>query len=291
MTASPPSPPSPQEAGASGAELLRNGGFDGGGSPAPDGWFISDGSSGKGRVSLDRTQRQAGQASLKLEPNNRNGGDQQLSVGQIIPAGAYRGQQVEFSAYLRAEGAATAVLGMLHFVRGQPGGLVGVHQPPGTGEWVLHRATYSVPDDPTVQLVLACTASGQSGAVWFDSVSVRVISPTGARAPQPGRTETAARAPEPDRTEGTPKAAVEVKADVIVRRIPRTLYGTNVEWIWNANGLWQEGPRRVHPELLRLSRELGVTVVRYPGGLFSDFYHWRNGVGPFERRPEAQHEP
>jgi len=33
-------------------------------------------------------------------------------------------------------------------------------------------------------------------------------------------------------------------------------------------------------------KELGVPVLRWPGGCFADDYHWRDGVGPIERRPK-----
>lgn len=31
-------------------------------------------------------------------------------------------------------------------------------------------------------------------------------------------------------------------------------------------------------------RELGVPVLRWPGGCFADTYHWKDGVGPKETR-------
>ena len=34
-------------------------------------------------------------------------------------------------------------------------------------------------------------------------------------------------------------------------------------------------------------KELGVPVLRWPGGCFSDDYHWRDGVGPAEKRPKT----
>ncbi|MGO9272596.1 MAG: alpha-N-arabinofuranosidase [Terriglobia bacterium] len=33
-------------------------------------------------------------------------------------------------------------------------------------------------------------------------------------------------------------------------------------------------------------RELGVPVLRWPGGCFADDYHWRDGIGPAEKRPK-----
>ena len=38
-------------------------------------------------------------------------------------------------------------------------------------------------------------------------------------------------------------------------------------------------------DVLDLVRELGVTVVRYPGGNFVSGYRWEDGVGPVENRP------
>lgn len=33
-------------------------------------------------------------------------------------------------------------------------------------------------------------------------------------------------------------------------------------------------------EIVRRMREMGVPILRWPGGLFADGYHWRDGVGP-----------
>src|SRR5690606_9186623 len=38
-------------------------------------------------------------------------------------------------------------------------------------------------------------------------------------------------------------------------------------------------------DVLDLVRELGVTVVRYPGGNFVSGYRWEDGVGPLADRP------
>lgn len=33
-------------------------------------------------------------------------------------------------------------------------------------------------------------------------------------------------------------------------------------------------------------KELGIPVLRWPGGCFADTYHWKDGIGPKESRPE-----
>ena len=37
--------------------------------------------------------------------------------------------------------------------------------------------------------------------------------------------------------------------------------------------------------MLDLVRELGPTIVRYPGGNFVSGYQWEDGIGPDEERP------
>jgi alpha-N-arabinofuranosidase len=44
----------------------------------------------------------------------------------------------------------------------------------------------------------------------------------------------------------------------------------------------EDGFRR---DVLELTRELGVTLIRYPGGNFVSNYRWEDGIGPRELRP------
>lgn len=44
----------------------------------------------------------------------------------------------------------------------------------------------------------------------------------------------------------------------------------------------EHGLRR---DVQRHAAEMGVPVVRWPGGCFADVYHWQDGIGPREQRP------
>jgi alpha-N-arabinofuranosidase len=76
-----------------------------------------------------------------------------------------------------------------------------------------------------------------------------------------------------------------------IRRIPATLFGSNTEWVWNGNLLWDPSNDRPDPRYLDLVRTVKPSLLRFPGGTFSDFYDWHNGMGPRANRPMSQAMP
>jgi alpha-N-arabinofuranosidase len=88
-------------------------------------------------------------------------------------------------------------------------------------------------------------------------------------------------------------ARIVADLDFPIGEIDRRLFGSFVEHIGRCvyTGLYEPG----HPEadehgfrkdVLALTRELGVTLVRYPGGNFLSGYNWEDGVGPADQRPK-----
>jgi alpha-N-arabinofuranosidase len=83
-----------------------------------------------------------------------------------------------------------------------------------------------------------------------------------------------------------------VDRDFPISRIDRRLFGAFVEHLGRCvyGGIYEP----THPtadkngfrtDVLGLTKELGVTIVRYPGGNFVSGYNWEDGVGAKERRP------
>ncbi len=79
----------------------------------------------------------------------------------------------------------------------------------------------------------------------------------------------------------------------VVGATDRRLFGAFVEHLGRCvyGGLYEPG----HPtateegfrgDVLELVRELGTTIIRYPGGNFVSGYDWEDGVGPVEDRPK-----
>jgi len=86
-------------------------------------------------------------------------------------------------------------------------------------------------------------------------------------------------------------ASVTVEADNVVRTIPSTIYGSNLEWVWNGYSLWNQASSQPDTTLVNLSRSMGTTLLRYPGGMYADFYHWRDGIGAYSSRPTVSFRP
>ncbi|MFE9751256.1 alpha-N-arabinofuranosidase [Saccharothrix saharensis] len=87
---------------------------------------------------------------------------------------------------------------------------------------------------------------------------------------------------------------VTITADLgdVIGPVPRRLFGSFVEHMGRCvhTGLYEPGHPRAdgngfRGDVLELARELGVTVVRYPGGNFVSSYRWEDGVGPVGERP------
>src|SRR6516164_6077970 len=86
-------------------------------------------------------------------------------------------------------------------------------------------------------------------------------------------------------------ARMIVDMSFAIGEIDRRLFGTFVEHIGRCvyGGIFEPGhptsdARGFRQDVLALTRELGVTLVRYPGGNFLSGYDWEDGVGPVERR-------
>lgn len=87
-------------------------------------------------------------------------------------------------------------------------------------------------------------------------------------------------------------ARITLDRDFTIGEVPRRLFGSFVEHMGRCvyTGIFEPG----HPEadekgfrrdVLALTKELGATVIRYPGGNFVSGYNWEDGIGPVADRP------
>jgi alpha-L-arabinofuranosidase len=75
--------------------------------------------------------------------------------------------------------------------------------------------------------------------------------------------------------------------------IHRNIYGQFAEHLGRCvyEGIWigEDSPipnvRGIRKDVVAALKRLNVPVLRWPGGCFADEYHWREGIGPRDRRP------
>jgi len=100
-----------------------------------------------------------------------------------------------------------------------------------------------------------------------------------------------AQAPAPTEARATVKATL--RADQPGPVVNRNIYGHFAEHLGRGiyEGLWV-GPdssipntRGIRNDVLEALKALHVPVLRWPGGCFADEYHWKDGIGPREKRP------
>ncbi len=275
-----PNDPPPPPVGADG-NIVVNADFEGGSGMPPTGWMLEQRVAHKGSAEL--LPRQVSGQCLRLKPNDKNGeGVHPLAVGQGFSIQSFKGKQVRLAGRLGAEGKATAVLG-LYAIRSDGNIVDGVRLTATVDSpaMVIQEGLLSIPvDSEAILLILSCAADGKSGAVLFDDVFVGAVSQT--------KTETASsRIVVPN----IGHATVVIDTTQRIRTIPSTLYGTNIEWIYDGYGLWNRKQAKLNTRVVDLTRSLGTSLLRFPGGVFSDFYHWRDGIGPMSKRRSSPHVP
>ncbi len=88
-------------------------------------------------------------------------------------------------------------------------------------------------------------------------------------------------------------ARVTVEADKPGARIDPNIYGQFVEHLGRGvyEGIWVgesssiPNVRGIRSDVVSALRRIHVPLVRWPGGCFAELYHWRDGIGPRDKRP------
>ena len=88
-------------------------------------------------------------------------------------------------------------------------------------------------------------------------------------------------------------ASAVLRADQPGPVVNKNIYGHFAEHLGRGiyEGLWV-GPdspipntRGIRNDVVAALKELDIPVLRWPGGCFADEYHWKDGIGPREKRP------
>jgi alpha-N-arabinofuranosidase len=83
-------------------------------------------------------------------------------------------------------------------------------------------------------------------------------------------------------------ATIRVNTRATTLEVSPLLFGATVEWTENGNRIFDPAAGKLRTDILDALRPLRITVWRFPGGILSDHYVWRSGVGPLKARPKAE---
>jgi alpha-N-arabinofuranosidase len=103
----------------------------------------------------------------------------------------------------------------------------------------------------------------------------------------------AAWAPAHAQTNKAAAITVAIRADQPGAVIDRKIYGQFAEHLGRGiyEGVWVgedskiPNTRGYRNDVVAALKKLRVPIVRWPGGCFADEYHWRDGIGPRDKRP------
>ncbi|NMB37968.1 MAG: alpha-N-arabinofuranosidase [Firmicutes bacterium] len=87
---------------------------------------------------------------------------------------------------------------------------------------------------------------------------------------------------------------VVINGDLKRGKINKNIYGHFSEHLGRCiyEGIWVgedsiiPNTKGIRNDVIQALKEMQVPVLRWPGGCFADEYHWKDGIGPREKRPE-----
>jgi alpha-L-arabinofuranosidase len=86
---------------------------------------------------------------------------------------------------------------------------------------------------------------------------------------------------------------IVVNTDLGTQKINKEIYGQFAEHLGNCiyGGIWVgedssiPNTRGIRNDVISALKEIAPPVIRWPGGCFADTYHWKDGIGPIDKRP------
>jgi alpha-N-arabinofuranosidase len=88
------------------------------------------------------------------------------------------------------------------------------------------------------------------------------------------------------------KAELEIDLDDVKGEINPFVYGHFIEHLERCvyDGIWTKDGSALRNDTFELIKAMRPPVIRYPGGNFASGYHWEDGIGPKDRRPQRTDE-
>ena len=92
--------------------------------------------------------------------------------------------------------------------------------------------------------------------------------------------------------QSTATARIKIDTDRVIGEVDPHLFGNFAEHLGRCiyGGIFEEGSRLsdsdgYRKDVMEATRNMGVTLLRWPGGNFASGYNWKDGIGPRDQRP------
>lgn len=264
------------------AALLQDGDFESGtGNQLTEPWQIKNDQ--LGRIELQRGDAVRGARTLHVRLHEQSDYGKTIVVSQVIDVEGLRGKVLSYG------GDAKTANARIFFRLWTPSGN-GEVEIKDSPAFTTFRGQFKVPAEAPY-LILGVEAVGERGGEsWVDNLFVEEM---GAPPQLVAAKVAAAAAP-------GGMATLAIDPGQKMGRISPLKFGGHVEWINAGHGLWDVKGKKPELQALDLLRQLRIPLWRFPGGIYSDYYHWQDGlsapgnrpvsVDPFDRETQHRHD-
>lgn len=83
---------------------------------------------------------------------------------------------------------------------------------------------------------------------------------------------------------GEPSTVIVVQPNEVKHPVSPLLNGVNHRWDKVGNGMWDAERDEPVPAVVEAGRQMGLNLVRYPGGTVANLFDWKKAIGPQAER-------
>jgi alpha-N-arabinofuranosidase len=195
-------------------------------------------------------------------------GENSFILFQELSVDEYRGRTVSFGGQLKTR---KAVAHLLLWTDKASKSIIEKNSD--SGKLSRYEETLDIPENiSTIRLAIQIFAP-PGGKIWADDLFVNVL------AARDGGNRTSVS---DAKVNGTITFSIDPSKPK--KKVNPLVFGGNVEWIDNAQGLWNPKKYSLDSLFSPMIQELRTPILRFPGGTLSDYYKWKDGVGPTDKR-------
>lgn len=77
---------------------------------------------------------------------------------------------------------------------------------------------------------------------------------------------------------------IAIDANQIMSLYNPLILGNNINWVYNGDGIFDPLTMKVKDNAALEIKNLGTTMLRFPGGNLAEYYNWKKGIGPISER-------